>query len=134
MIGQGSHKGYSLIEVMIAIVFICIGFFGYVALHSRILHSGQRLEEREVIRSGTDLYEAIEVGRISLGYSTSVNGETYPERTGMTGLHSISTDVENQDTTWIQNFPAEYRPGLDETMETSPTMMAEPYKHSWTER
>jgi Tfp pilus assembly protein PilV len=119
---------------MIAIVFISIGFFGYVALHSRILHSGQRLEEREVIRSGTDLLEAIEVGRISLGSGASVNGDAFPNRSGMDGLYSISTNVEGKDTSWKQHLPPEYHPGLDETMETSPTMMAEPHKYSWDKR
>jgi Tfp pilus assembly protein PilV len=123
-----------LIEVMIAILFITIGFFGYVALHSRILHSGQRLEEREVIRSGTDFLEAIEVGRITLGYSTSVNTESYSERSGMDGLYVISTSVEGKDTSWKMNFPEEYHAGLDETLETAPTMMAKPHQYSWGER
>lgn len=125
--------GYSLIEVMIAILFICIGFFGYVALHSRILHSGQRLEEREVVRSGTDLFEAIEVSRVSLGYNSSVDGSEYPTPP-MDGLITVSTSVENRDKAWVENLPPEYRAGMDETLETSPTMMVKPYEYGWDER
>ena len=32
------RHAFSLIELMIAMVFLVIAFFGYVALHARILH------------------------------------------------------------------------------------------------
>lgn len=119
---------------MIAIVFISIGFFGYVALHSRILHSGQRLEEREVIRAGTDYFEALEVGRVLLGFSSSITTEAFQERSGMEGLFSVRTDLKGRDRGFIQNIPPVFVPGLEETMETSPVMMAKPYEYRWTQR
>jgi len=127
-------SAYSLVEIMIAIVFISIGFFGYVALHSRILHSGQRLEEREVIRAGTDYFEALEVGRVMLGFSTSMTTESFQERSGMEGLYSVRTDLEGRDRGFIQNIPPVFVPGLEETMETSPVMMSKPYEYKWTKR
>ncbi|MCA9776625.1 MAG: hypothetical protein KC800_07915 [Candidatus Eremiobacteraeota bacterium] len=127
-------SAYSLVEIMIAIVFISIGFFGYVALHSRILHSGQRLEEREVIRAGTDYFEALETGRVILGFSTSITTESFHERSGMEGLYSVRTDLEGRDKGFLQNIRPEFLPGLEETMETSPVMMSKPYEYSWTKR
>ncbi|MFA7482839.1 MAG: hypothetical protein WC314_20190 [Vulcanimicrobiota bacterium] len=120
--------------MMIAVLFISIGFFGYVALHSRILHSGQRLEEKEVIRAGTDLFEASEVARITLGYSTSLTSENYPTRASMPDLHTISTDLTDRETFFVEDVRPEFRPSLQQTMETSPTVMATPYVYSWKER
>ena len=129
-----SKLAFSLIEVMIAVLFITIGFFGYVALHSRILHSGQRLEEREVIRAGTDFYEAIEIARITLGSQNSISGQLYPVSDTVTGLHPISTQLEGRDTTWRLQYPAAYHPGLEETMETEATMLSKPYEYTWVKR
>ena len=125
---------FSLIEVMIAVLFITIGFFGYVALHSRILHSGQRLEEREVIRAGTDFYEAIEIGRMTLGSRNSISGQAYPVSPVVSNLHPISTQLEGQDSSWALNYPPEFHPGLEETMETSPTMLSKPHEYTWEKR
>ena len=72
-------SGYSIVEILIAIVFITIGFFGYVALHARLLHSGQKLEEKEVVRAGTDYFEALDVGRALIGFETSVADDVFVE-------------------------------------------------------
>jgi prepilin-type N-terminal cleavage/methylation domain-containing protein len=132
--GRLSFKGFTLIEIMIAVLFITIGFFGYVALHARILHSGQRLEEREVIRSGTDFLEALEVGRITTGSTSSINGQAHVEDPTVTGLYRISSDVEGTQTSWMLNYPPEYHPGFEETMELSPTVLRTPYDYSWSTR
>lgn len=128
------RPAFSLIEVMIAVLFITIGFFGYVALHSRILHSGQRLEEREVIRAGTDFYEAIEIARITLGSKNSISGQAYPVSTVVTNLHPISTQLEGRDTSWVLNYPPEFHSGLEETMETGPNMLSKPHEYTWDKR
>lgn len=39
--------GFSLGEVLLAILFLSISFFGYVALHQRLIYSGWRLEQRQ---------------------------------------------------------------------------------------
>jgi len=35
-----TYRAFTLIEILLAILFVSIGFFGYVALHSRLLYSG----------------------------------------------------------------------------------------------
>jgi hypothetical protein len=129
-----ASRAFSLIEIMIAILFITIGFFGYVALHSRILHSGQKLEQKEVIRAGTDYFEALEVARISLGMSLSVTNDSYVEDPVLVGLFRVKTDVSGRNMDWIQFLPEEYRPGFAETLELSPTMLNNPYKYEWGKR
>lgn len=124
--------GTSLAEVLVAVVFLSIGFFGYVALHSRILHSGQRLEEREVIRQGTDFLEAIETGRVLLGSSTSITGSRYQPHPVLDSVYLVSTQPPSVD--WPVEYPEEYLPGLVETLETSASVMTNPYEHSWEKR
>lgn len=126
--------GFSLAEIMIAVVFISIGFFGYVALHSRILHSGQKLEEREVVRSGTDFFEAIEVARLTLGFSNSLDLAPYPVDSTLTDFHRISTDTSGRDLEWKEAYPPEFHQGIEQTMETAPAMLANPHKHAWNKR
>ena len=43
-------RAFTLAELMVAILFICIALFGYVSLHLRIIHSALRLEEHEQVR------------------------------------------------------------------------------------
>ena len=128
------HRAFTLVEIMIAILFISIGFFGYVALHSRILHSGQRLEEKEVVRASTDFFEAIEVARIVAGNVISIDGEVYPADFEFPGLFRISTSNQNRDTSWKTDYPPEYHPGLEETLELSPNVMSRPHEYSWKSR
>ena len=125
---------FSLMEIMIAIVFISIGFFGYVALHSRILHSGQQLEEIEIIRAGTDYFAAIEVARVELGLKTSLTKDTPVEDPHLKGLYYVKTDVAGRDMEWVLAIADAFRPGLDETLELSPSVLAEPYKYQWSKR
>lgn len=44
------RRAFTLAEVMVAILFISIAFFGYMSLHIRLMHSGQKLEQRQVHR------------------------------------------------------------------------------------
>lgn len=128
---SASWAGFTLIEIMIAVLFLSIGFFGYVALHSRILHSGQKLEEREVIRAATDMFEALEVARVTLGFSKSINAQDYPVQPGFPDLHPLSTDASAGDMSWLLNFPKEYHAGMEETMELAPVIFAKPFVYSW---
>ena len=130
-----SHKAaFSLVEIMIAILFISIGFFGYVALHARILHSGQRLEEKEIVRSGTDFMEAIEVARITWGVNRSVSGEEYFVDRKTIRLFHADTALEGRNREWVESLPELYRPGLEETMQISPSMYFAPYRYGWATR
>lgn len=119
---------------MIAVLFISIGFFGYVALHARILHSGQRLEEKEIVRSGTDLLEAIEVARITWGVNRSVSGEEYFVGGKTLRLFHADTALEGRNREWVENLPELYRSGLEDTMQTSPSMYLAPYRYGWAAR
>lgn len=40
-------RGFSLGEVLLAILFLSIAFFGYVALHERLIYSSWRIERRQ---------------------------------------------------------------------------------------
>ena len=129
-------SGYSIVEILIAIVFITIGFFGYVALHARLLHSGQKLEEKEVVRAGTDYFEALDVGRALIGFETSVADDVFVEDEIFEKLYYLKTDVTipGRDMTWKLAVAPEYHPGLERTIELSPSVLAEPYQYKWGER
>ncbi|MBS2036740.1 prepilin-type N-terminal cleavage/methylation domain-containing protein [bacterium] len=43
-------KGFTLAEVMVAILFLSIAMFGYFALHLRIIHSSTTLDQRQGMR------------------------------------------------------------------------------------
>lgn len=43
-------RGFTLAEVMIAILFLSIAMFGYFALHLRIIHSASTLDQRQAMR------------------------------------------------------------------------------------
>jgi hypothetical protein len=45
-------------EVMVAMLFLSIAMFGYVALHMRIIHSSTTLRQRHEVRRRVDLYSA----------------------------------------------------------------------------
>lgn len=44
------NKGFTLAEVMVAILFLSIAMFGYFALHLRIIHSATTLDQRQGMR------------------------------------------------------------------------------------
>lgn len=126
------NRGYTLIEIMVAILFVSIGFFGYVALHARILHSGQRLEERESIRAATDFWESLQVARIHLGFQRSLTWADYPIVPGMPDLHNVSTVLEpGANKSALEEYPRQYVVRIDDTLELSPTVYAKPYEYSW---
>lgn len=128
------NNGFSLMEVMIAILFISIAFFGYVALHARIIHSGLRLEEREVIRGGTDFFSALDIGRSTLGMTGSIEGAGFHQHPNLTDVRIISTSMENRFDDWKLNYPVVYHPGLVETLEMSPVTLLKPYDYRWGTR
>lgn len=119
---------------MVAVLFITIGFFGYVALHARLLHSGQRLEEKEVVRAATDFYEALEVGRVMSGSRNSINGAAHQEDSALENFYRISSSTKDTNTSWKLNYPPEFHPGMESTMELSPGVYREPYVYTWEKR
>ncbi len=129
-------SGFSLIELMIAILFVSIGFFGYVALHARLLHSGQRLEEREKIRSVTDLVEGIETTRATRGYDTSVDGTEFSSTSSLDvpTLVWVNTKREGKDNSWAENLPFEHALNLEESLELKSAAYPRPWRHRWRSR
>ncbi len=127
---------FSLVELMIAVVFIVIAFFGYVALHSRILHSGQRLEEKEVVRAATDYYSAILVNRAMEGAASGPDGSPYFPVPEISNLQRIST-LPTGHLEWLTmnwKVPKAYHKGMDQTMQLSPEILASPYEYQWSQR
>ena len=124
---------FTLIEIMVAIVFISIGFFGYVALHSRLLHSGQRLEEREEIRSGTDFYESVEVSRALKGLPDSITGSTFTVDQAVPSLVRIPIG-ECPNCSWSELYPEEYRTGVDKAMRMDVVVYRNPFELGWNRR
>lgn len=131
MIRQPKKRAFTLIEIMIAIMFVSIGFFGYVALHSRILHSGQKLAEREKVRASTSLIEALEVSRLMIGADTSVNGRKYVPVQGVEGLFNVNTAIDPLNARWLMAYPKEYLENMTETTEMRPVIPLSPYRYSW---
>lgn len=130
-----SHA-FSLVELMIAMVFIVIAFFGYVALHARILHSGQRLEEREVIRSATDFYSGVLVARAMLGMDKGPDGKPFAVIGEVPGMYRIDT-TQPQSLDWLTSnilTPKPFQNGMDELMQISPEILTTPYSYSWDKR
>ena len=127
---------FSLIELMIAMVFLTIAFFGYVALHARILHSGQRLEEREVIRSATDYYAGILVARAKLGMNAGPDGRSFIPVATVPNLYKLDTSPPPSLSWLTENIiiPKEFSKGMDETMQLSPEVLARPYQYRWDKR
>jgi hypothetical protein len=121
---------------MIAIVFLVIAFFGYVALHARILHSGQRLEERETIRSATDFYAGMLIARAMLGMDKGPDGKAFANVPEMPRMVAIDT-TEPYSLSWLTEnmaMPDEFSKGMEQTMQLSPEILATPYKHTWERR
>lgn len=129
-------SAFSLIELMIATVFLVIAFFGYVALHSRILHSGQRLEEKEVIRAATDYYSGILVSRAIKGGSGGPDGTPFVPLEEVPNTFIIDTTPTGQLHWLTENhaIPKAYHKGMDETMQLSPIIVNRPYEYGWSRR
>ena len=129
-------SAFSLIELMIAIVFLVIAFFGYVALHSRILHSGQRLEEKEVIRAATDYCSGILVSRAIKGGSGGPDGTPFIPFEPVPDAFVIDTTPTGK-LDWLtenKSIPKPYHQGMDETMQLSPIVVNKPYEYDWSRR
>ena len=126
-------SGFSLVELMVAMVFVCIAFFGYVALHSRLLHSGQRLEGRETGRSATDFYFALLSSRLAAGVAEYPDGRPMLADPEVPGLYRVST-APPTDTGWLRDYPAELGEGFSEAEELDAQLMLYPYDHEWSKR
>lgn len=133
---RSKDTAFSLIELMVAVVFIVIAFFGYVALHSRILHSGQKLEEKEVVRAATDYYSGILVSRAMKGGDKGPDGTAFTYVTEIPNLVQISTAPSGSLHWLTENWqiPKAYHKGMDETIQLSPTILKQPYRYLWSER
>ncbi len=131
-----SNSGFSLVELMIAILFVSIGFFGYVALHARLLHSGQRLEERERIRSITDLVEGIETTRATRGYDTSIDGTDFASSMSVEvpTLVWVSTKRAGKNNRWTSSLPSEHTEYVEQSLDLRCAVYPKPWVHRWRSR
>jgi len=121
-------------EILIAILFISIGFFGYVALHSRLLHSGVRLEKREQIRAATDLIEAIDFSRGLLGMEGRVDDTPFTVDPLVPNLRSFSTDPKGRSLSWVQQLPEEHRLAADQALPLEVKVYRKPFVNRWNSR
>ena len=129
-----ASTAFTLVEILIAILFISIGFFGYIALHSRLLHSGQRLEEKEIVRAATGMIESIEFTRALLGFEQSIDGSQFRRDSLVKNLVFVSTDSERRNQSWLNHFPEEFRLGADETLAMEVAVYKKPFVHKWRTR
>lgn len=70
------RRGFTLAEVMVAMLFLSIAMFGYISLHMRIIHSSTTLHQRHSIRRKVDLHSGLLVDK-ARGGSLPPDG-TYP--------------------------------------------------------
>ncbi len=97
-------KGFSLAEAMLAMLFISIGLFAYVSLHTRIIHSNFKLEARQLVKEKIAADVAIKCIKARQGEATnsgvtnftlpsSVNGTT--TTTGPTSTYQSYQQYNN---------------------------------------
>lgn len=65
------RRGFTLAEVMVAMLFLSIAMFGYIGLHMRILHSSGTLQERHSVRRKVDLHGGLVVALMRRGKDIS---------------------------------------------------------------
>lgn len=68
-------RGFTLAEVMVAMLFLSIAMFGYISLHMRILHSSTTLQVRHSIRRKVDLHIS---QLLAKAHSSELADGTYP--------------------------------------------------------
>jgi Tfp pilus assembly protein PilV len=125
---------FSLVELMVAITFICIGFFGYVALHARLLHSGQRLEEREKTRAITDFMEAVNFTRATMDISNALNLTAFEVDPQVSRVLWVTTDMRGGDSRWKEFYAPEQVRDLDRVMVRKSATYRQPFTYKWGAR
>lgn len=103
------RRGFSLIEVLLAILFISIGFFGYVALQGRILYSTTRLQQKADLRRSISTISSIDQVRARererIGSIMDRAFTWFPDRQS---LRHVSTIFEPRPVPYyLQGTPAE---------------------------
>ena len=93
-------RGFTLAEVMVALLFVSIALFGYVALHLRILHSASTLQLRHSIRRKVDLHIGLIIARARNNKLPTTDG-----------THPIFIDDTNQEFITPYLVPAGDQPG-----------------------
>lgn len=83
------RPGFTLMEVMVAILFISIAFFGYAALHERIIMSAWNIEVRSTAREDARSTHLKSMGLVGAGYTKNV--ATAPDATS-SGLYLLRTE------------------------------------------
>lgn len=68
------RRGFTLAEVMVAMLFVSIAMFGYISLHMRIIHSSITLQKRHSIRRKVDLHSGLLMAQMNSGFSKAPDG------------------------------------------------------------
>lgn len=104
------RAGFTLAEVLAAILFVSIGLFGYVSLQGRILHSNRKLQARQQPR------EAVQTVMDGWIYSLSANPASvsadpsiaiYGNESSLATLTRVRVNVRWDDENGTQNFAVE---------------------------
>lgn len=102
-------RGFSLGEVLLAILFLSIAFFGYVGLHQRLIYSSWRLEQRQTPREQAreTLMTRVEAARIA----TYAQAEQVP---GVSpGLQLLRVETEWEIPSRQSEDPEKHRYSID---------------------
>ncbi len=129
-----TYRAFTLIEILLAILFVSIGFFGYVALHSRLLYSGQKLEQKETVRAATDFIEAVDFTRALLGTQDSIDKVDFRKDVLVPNLVYISTDPQQRDMSWLSNYPDILPEGAKQALPLRVTVYQKPFIQRWNQR
>lgn len=69
-------RGFTLAEVMVAMLFVSIAMFGYISLHMRIIHSSITLQKRQSIRRKVDLHSGLTAAQLAVNPKSQADGTT----------------------------------------------------------
>lgn len=82
------RRGFTLAEVMVALLFISIALFAYVSLHIRIIHSSARVEERQTHREAAQA--SLSTALPTLATSPESQPENVTVERGVLGVGQLS--------------------------------------------
>lgn len=102
------RAGFTLAEVMVAILFLSIAMFGYFALHLRIIHSSFTLSRRQNMRRHVEIAAA---------------GTLYGEIPPKTGIFDLSSGLFSQGDLYAQDPDDVYTGNVTVTAETNPPQL-----------
>lgn len=104
------RSGFTLAEVLVAIVFVSIGLFGYVSLQARLLHSNRKLQARQQPREQAQSTMEAWISQLSSNpqmTSSDANVGIYANEAGLNTLTRVRVQVTWDDENGKQRFLVE---------------------------